>query len=98
MDDEMVRLLLELPLRERVRREHRCPPSLADPRLDEAQADIMEAIIREVLDSLDLPDQVHQRALDLAAAALRRAAGEEHYDPMVSADQHRPAMDRDQQS
>ena len=82
----MVRLILELPLREHLRRTlHRPPPSLDDPRLAEAQAEIIEAIIREVLDGLDLPDEVYEQALKLAAASLRRAAGEDrHYDQMVA--------------
>jgi len=88
MDDDMVRLLLELPLREEVRRTLlRPPPSLEDPRFAEAQADLMESVIREVLDGLDLSPEARERGLAITAAALRRAAGEaEHYDPVVSSD------------
>ncbi|CAN5767161.1 hypothetical protein BH23CHL8_BH23CHL8_24560 [soil metagenome] len=103
MDEAMLRLFLELPIRERIRREHRCPPSLDDPRLSEAQADILEGVIREVLAGLDLTEEQRERGLAIAAAALRRAAGEdrragEPYDPMVTFDQHRLAMGWDQQS
>lgn len=99
MDDALLRLALELPLREQTRRAHRCPPSLDDPRLAEAQADLLESVIREVLASLDLPDEVHRRALAIAASALRRAAGEDrHDDPIATAHQHRLATGRDQQS
>jgi hypothetical protein len=85
MDSDLIRLVLEAPLREHLRRTlHRPPPSLADPRLDEVQADLIEAVIRETLDGLDLPQEEHDRALRVAAEALRRAAGEtEHYDQMV---------------
>lgn len=86
MDEGILRLLLELPLREHVRRSlQRPPPSLADPRLDEIQVDLMEGVIREVIDGLDLTSEQRERGLALAAAALRRAAGEsEHHDQMVS--------------
>ena len=84
---ETMRLLLESPVRERIRREHRCPPMLDDPRLAEAQADLIEGIIREVLDGLDLPPEQHEKGLALAAAGLRRAAREdEHDDPIGSGD------------
>jgi len=100
MHDEMVRLYLELPLREQVRRSLKRPaPSPDDPRLDEAQADIMERVIREVLGGLDLSPEAHERGLAITAAALRRAAGEDrHDDPIVTADQHRPVTVEDQQS
>ncbi len=54
MDETMTRLSLELPFRERVRRQHRCPPSLEHPRLTEAQAALIEEVIVEVLDALEL--------------------------------------------
>ena len=89
MDDSLVRLLLHLPLREQVRRSLLRPaPSLEDPRLAEAQADVMESVILELLDGLDLSPEQRERGLALAAGALRRAAREvEHYDPIVSTDQ-----------
>lgn len=84
MDETLTRLLLELPLRERVRREHRCPPSLEDIRLTEAQADIIDRVIFEVLDAIGLTAEQHERAIDLTVAALLRAAGEDaHDDPIV---------------
>ena len=99
MDEIMLRLLLELPLRESVRHTHVCAPSLAGPRLAEAQADVVEGVIREVLDALDVTPDQHELGLVVAADALRRAAGEDrHYDPMVTADQHRPPSVPDQQS
>ncbi|MFV2064265.1 MAG: hypothetical protein ACC726_12245 [Chloroflexota bacterium] len=99
MDSTVLRLSLELPLRERIRREHRCPPRLADPRLDEAQADIIDRVIFEVLDALGLTAEQHERAITLTVEALRRAAGEDlHDEPIVRDDQHRPPTRRDQQS
>jgi hypothetical protein len=85
MDDELMRLFLELPLRERVRRSHLCAPSPDDPRLAEAQADVMESVIREVLEGLDLTSEQHERGLAIAAAALRRAAGEDQHDDPIAA-------------
>ena len=100
MDETMLRFLLELPLREQVRRSLLRPaPNLEDPRLAEAQADVIEGVILEILDGLELSPEQRERGLAIAAAALRRAAGEdEHYDPIASAHQHRPPMGRDQQS
>ena len=82
----MLRLLLELPIREQVRRSLlRQAPSVEEPRLAEAQADVIEAVIREVLDGLDLSPEARERGLAIAASALRRAAGEaEHDDPIVA--------------
>ncbi len=93
MDEPMLRLSLELPLRERIRREHRCPPRLEDPRLDEAQADLIDRVIFEVLDALGLSTEQYQRGVTLTADALCRAAGEEcHDDPIVTSDEgYQPA-------
>ena len=85
MDEVLMRMLLELPLREHLRRQHRCPPTRDDPRLSELQADLVEGVIRETLDALELSDERHERGLTIAAAALRRAAGEApHHDPIVT--------------
>jgi hypothetical protein len=89
MDTDMVRLVLELPLREHLRRTlHRPPSTVADPRLAEAEADLLEGVIREVLAALDLTQDEHDRALRVAVAALRRAVGEDRdedprYDQIV---------------
>ena len=99
MDEAMLRLFLELPLRERIRREHRCPPSLDDPRLLEAQADMVDRVIFEVLDALELTTEQYERAITLTVDALSRAAGEDpHDDPSVGDDQHRPPSLGHQQS
>ena len=87
MDEVLMRMLLELPLREHLRRQHRCPPTRDDPRLSELQADLVEGVIRETLDALELSDERHEHGLTIAADALRRAAGEDrHDDPIVPSD------------
>ena len=87
MDETMLRLLLELPLRERLRRAHRCPPTIADPRFNEVLADLIDRVIFEVLDALELSSEQYQRAVTLTVEALLRAAGEDpHDDPIVRDD------------
>ena len=59
------------------------PDHLAEMRREaerefEAQADAMAALIRTVLRSLDLPDEIERRGLQVATEELRKLA--ERYD------------------